>query len=241
MAPRGIARKPHCELDIGVEVAREQLIQAHHFQECVRVSGAQGIPGHRHRRQTAYQGFQRGIASRPTDAVEVDIAHACNRLEARAIHARQHDEVTRRIARVFEQAGLDPARHLVMLPRMDGASFQAVARVSDIYLDSIGWSGCNTTLEALVGGLPAVTMAGNSLRARHTYAFLKMMGLDELLASDFDSYVELAVRLARDAPWRHALRERMLERLPRLAGDMACVRALETFLERAVNQRAQRA
>jgi len=47
-----------------------------------------------------------------------------------------------------------------MLPRMDGASFQAVARVSDIYLDSIDWSGCNTTLEALVGGLPAVTMAG---------------------------------------------------------------------------------
>src|SRR2546428_2066129 len=33
----------------------------------------------------------------PTDAVEEDIAHACNRLEARAIHARQHDEVTRRI------------------------------------------------------------------------------------------------------------------------------------------------
>jgi len=37
-----------------------------------------------------------------------------------------------------------------------------------------------------------------------------MMGLDELLASDFDSYVELAVRLARDATWRNALRERML-------------------------------
>ena len=155
--------------------------------------------------------------------------------------AQMTEKFQRRIARAFEQAGLDPSRHLVMLPRMDGASFQAVARVSDIFLDSIGWSGCNTTLEALVAGLPAVTMAGGSLRARHTYAFLKMMGLDELLASDFDSYVELAVRLARDATWRHALRERMLERLPRLAGDMACVRALETFLERAVNHRAQRA
>jgi predicted O-linked N-acetylglucosamine transferase (SPINDLY family) len=143
------------------------------------------------------------------------------------------EKFQRRIARAFAQAGLDPTRHIVMLPRMDGASFQAVARLSDIYLDSIGWSGCNTTLETMACGLPPVTWPGAALRGRHTYAFLRMIGLDELIASDFDSYVALAVRLARDAGWRDAVRSRVLERFPQLAGDTACVRALEAFLEGA--------
>ena len=143
------------------------------------------------------------------------------------------EKFQRRIARAFAQAGLDPTRHIVMLPRMDGASFQAVARLSDIYLDSIGWSGCNTTLETMACGLPPVTWPGAALRGRHTYAFLRMIGLDELIASDFDSYVALAVRLARDAGWRDAVRSRVLERFAQLAGDTACVRALEAFLEGA--------
>jgi len=138
-----------------------------------------------------------------------------------------------RLGRAFRSEGVDPARHVVMLPRMDGPTFQAVARLSDIFLDSVGWSGCNSSLESMACGLPAITCAGSTMRARHTYAFLKCMELDELIASDLDSYVELAVRFARDTTWRAAMRTRMLERLPRLYGDLQCVRALEDFLLRA--------
>jgi protein O-GlcNAc transferase len=140
----------------------------------------------------------------------------------------------RRVAQAFSRQGLDAARHVVMLPRLDGSTFRAVAGASDIFLDSIGWSGCNSALECMAAGLPAITCAGESMRGRHTYAFLKMMDLDELIAPEVDSYIQLAARLARDADWRNRLREQIAERLPRIFGDLECVRGLEAFLHQAV-------
>lgn len=152
-------------------------------------------------------------------------------------HSRElTDKFLRRITRAFEKEGVDPASRVVMLPRVDNSTFQAVARISDIYLDSIGWSGCNTTLESMVCALPAITCKGSAMRGRHTYAFLKMMGLEELVAADLPSYVDLAVRLGGDHDWRRQIRGQIEARLPRLFGDMACVHALEDFLYRATNK-----
>ena len=150
-------------------------------------------------------------------------------------HSRQTTETfQRRVAQAFDRERLDVRRHVVVLPRMDGSTFHAVARLSDIFLDSIGWSGCNSALECMSCGLPAITCEGDAMRGRHTYAFLKMMGLEQLIASDVNSYVELAVRLGRDSGRRDELRKEVVERFPRVAGDLECVRALETFLDRVV-------
>lgn len=146
------------------------------------------------------------------------------------------EKFQRRIARAFAKEGVDPAAHVVMLPRGDNSTFQAIARLSDIFLDSIEWSGCNTTLESMVCGLPAITCKGTAMRGRHTYAFLKMMGLDELIAAGVPSYIDLAVRLARDSAWRHEVRSQITSRLARTFGDMACVRGLEDFLWRVATR-----
>jgi protein O-GlcNAc transferase len=139
-----------------------------------------------------------------------------------------------RIARAFERAGLEASSHIVVMPRMDNGQFQAAARLCDVYLDSVEWSGCNTTLEALAQHLPVITFCGSTMRARHTYAFLKMMGLDELIAHDLDSYVQLAIRIGKDASMRERVRAEIPRRLPRLYGDMTSVRALEEFVQKAV-------
>jgi predicted O-linked N-acetylglucosamine transferase (SPINDLY family) len=150
-------------------------------------------------------------------------------------HSRQLTEKFRqRVARAFAGQGLDAARQMVVLPRLDPATFKAVARVSDVFLDSIGWSGFNSAMESMAAGAPAITCAGATMRGRHTYALLKMMGLDELIAPEVDAYVQLAVRIARDPGWRDELRGKVAERLPRVFGDLQCVRGLEAFLDRAI-------
>jgi len=146
------------------------------------------------------------------------------------------EKFLQRISRAFKKEGVDPASHVVMLPRVDNSTFQAVARISDIYLDSIEWSGCNTTLESMVCALPAITCKGSAMRGCHTYAFLKVMGLEELVAADLPSYVDLAVRLGGDSDWRHQVRGQIEARLPRLFGDTACVHALGDFLYRATKE-----
>jgi predicted O-linked N-acetylglucosamine transferase (SPINDLY family) len=62
------------------------------------------------------------------------------------------------------------------------------------------------------------------------------MGLDELVAADDAAYVEIAVRLARDAAWWGEMRQRIEAARAALYGDAAPVRALEKFFERALKR-----
>jgi tetratricopeptide (TPR) repeat protein len=50
--------------------------------------------------------------------------------------------------------------HCVFLNRLSQSKFVAAAGLSDVFLDSIGWSGCNSALECLTQALPIVTFEG---------------------------------------------------------------------------------
>jgi predicted O-linked N-acetylglucosamine transferase (SPINDLY family) len=151
-----------------------------------------------------------------------------------SVTARFHD----RLDRAFARVGLRAADHCVVLPRLAPDRFVAAIGQCDVLLDSIGWSGCNSTLESLAHDLPIVTLAGAFMRGRHTAAILEMMGVDETIARSVDDYVAIAVRLGRDAAARAAVRARIAANKPRVYGDRACIAALEDFLERAVRREA---
>jgi predicted O-linked N-acetylglucosamine transferase (SPINDLY family) len=57
--------------------------------------------------------------------------------------------------------------HCVMLPRLGLRDFLATIDLSDIALDSIGWSGGNTALKCLSRDLPIVAMTGPPMQANH--------------------------------------------------------------------------
>jgi protein O-GlcNAc transferase len=172
------------------------------------------------------------------DRVFAHIAREVDNARFVFIASPRGEEVTqvfrRRLARAFAAEGLDPARHVVMLGRLLTADFLGVARLSDVFLDSIGWSGCNSALECLDANLPIVTWPGPFMRARHSAAILRMLGVTDTIAASPDDYVAIAVRLARDPAWRAALGKRMAENRARLYADPAPVRALEAFIEKVV-------
>jgi predicted O-linked N-acetylglucosamine transferase (SPINDLY family) len=142
----------------------------------------------------------------------------------------------RRLRAAFGRAGLDLERHVVFLPWQHPQAFQAILGAADLYLDTVGFSGFNTALQALRCGLPVVTREGRFMRGRLASGMLRHIGLDELVATSDAGYVELAVALASDAGRRHNLRERLRGARERLFEDDAPVRALEAFLERVVER-----
>lgn len=146
-----------------------------------------------------------------------------------------------RLRRAFAELGLDDKEHCRFLPRLKPAQFAGLMVHVDLVLDSVGWSGCNSTLEAVEAGVPVITLPGNTMRSRHTSAMLQMMGLDELVVPSLKAYVDLAVKLAGNRELRDALRQKILSRRNRLYGDLDCVRALETFLVSAVARKTDRA
>jgi predicted O-linked N-acetylglucosamine transferase (SPINDLY family) len=139
-----------------------------------------------------------------------------------------------RLDRAFARLGLSAADHCVLLPRLAPDRFVAAIGQCDILLDSIGWSGCNSTLESLAHDLPIVTLAGAFMRGRHTAAILEMMGVAETIARSLDDYVAIAIRLGRDETARAAVRATIAANKQRVYGDRTCIAALEDFLERAV-------
>ncbi|EPY01139.1 radical SAM protein [Magnetospirillum fulvum] len=122
------------------------------------------------------------------------------------------------------------ARPYRLVPRIDHADFPAFLALGDVYLDSIGWSGGNTTLEAVAAGLPIVTHPTEMMRGRHSAAILTQAGLGDRVAADVDAYVALAVALGQSAEARGQFRQRLAEGRDRLYDDPAPVRALERFL-----------
>jgi predicted O-linked N-acetylglucosamine transferase (SPINDLY family) len=117
-------------------------------------------------------------------------------------------------------------------PGLINNEFIAAPGRRDVYLDSIGWSGCNSTLKSLPHDLPIVTMPGPLMRGRHGLAILTMMDVTETIAETIGDYVSIAVRLARDVAWRMGVKSRVAINKSRLYRDTACIRALEEFRDR---------
>jgi predicted O-linked N-acetylglucosamine transferase (SPINDLY family) len=139
-------------------------------------------------------------------------------------------QLQRRLERAFEREGLDFGRHVRFVPWLTRPAFLGVMQRADVFLDTIGFSGFNTALQAIQCSLPVVTLQGRFLRGRLASGILRRMGLSELVAQDEDQYVALAARLVRDRDYREEMRRRIEANRHLLFEDVAPVRALEDFL-----------
>jgi len=118
--------------------------------------------------------------------------------------------------------------------RMSQPDFMSLLAASDVLLDPVRFGGGNTTAEAIAVGTPIVTLPYEFMRSRITAAFYRKMGLDELIASSPEQYVEQTVRLGTEAEYRQEWRERILASRDLLYEDLRAVRALEDFFRQAV-------
>ena len=112
----------------------------------------------------------------------------------------------------MRRQGIDE-RRVALYGRVPIRSYFAAMGNVDIALDTFPYNGATTTLDTLWMGVPLVAWRGERGISRGSYSILRALGLDELIASSEDQYVELNVKLARDPEWRQRLRESLRERL----------------------------
>ena len=105
--------------------------------------------------------------------------------------------------------------------------------LADALLDSLHFGAGNSTYEALSLGIPVVTLPGAFMRGRVTAACYRAMGMEDLIATDAQAYVALALRLAQDPVWRARMSEKIHALSPVLFDNLAAVRELEAFFEAA--------
>ena len=116
--------------------------------------------------------------------------------------------------RALEALGVSRARvELLPLVASGSAHLATYARV-DVALDTWPYCGTTTTCEALLMGVPVVSLAGDSHVHNVGRSILHALGLEQqLLAASPDDYVRLAVALAADLPALAAMRAGLRQRL----------------------------
>lgn len=142
-----------------------------------------------------------------------------------------------RLTTSFRGRGLDPDTHLLFLPGMIHEKFASVISLCDLALDTVGWSGCNSSLETLNEGVPIITAPQTLMRSRHTAAILTMMGCDELIVNDANQMVEKAVEVAQDRKLLKRLRKAVKNNVAKTFQDVTPVRALERVIREWVSQK----
>ncbi|MGH7244945.1 MAG: tetratricopeptide repeat protein [Phycisphaerales bacterium] len=124
------------------------------------------------------------------------------------------DEVSRRhVLGQFEKLGIDTARiELLPLIALTNEHLKTYNQIH-IALDAYPYNGTTTTCEAMIMGVPVITLRGEGHRSRVGASLLTAVGVPELITRSADEYVEKAVSLARDrarlAEYRRTMRPRM--------------------------------
>ena len=155
-------------------------------------------------------------------------------LEAEHLYAT--DIFKERLLKEFVLHELDFHKHVKFLPRVSASNYIGLMSKMDVILDSIGWTGGNTSLQAIELGKPIVTVPGEFMRGRHTYAMLKMMGLDDHCSNSLGAYVDRAVALGSNGSLRTHVGSEILERKQLLYEDRAFIDAFDKFLKGALER-----
>lgn len=119
-----------------------------------------------------------------------------------------------RLEGALRAAGADPVRQILFLPMTRRSRFLSICAACDVMVDTPHWSGGNTTIDALLSGLPVVTVPGALMRGRQSMAMLRALGLDDLVCPDAVQQARTAVAVARDPARRADLARTIAERLP---------------------------
>lgn len=153
-----------------------------------------------------------------------------------AFVVNSQSELWGRLKQRMQRAMPDVADRLRFLPFFSSSDFSELLRLSDVLLDTTKFNGGTTSLEALAVGTPIVTLPGELLRQRCTYAMYNAMGWYDCVVKDKAEYVQLATEIARRPDYREHLKQEILVRNDVLYNQTNWIKPLAYFLLEAAAQ-----
>jgi protein O-GlcNAc transferase len=144
------------------------------------------------------------------------------------------EKFLRRLEKAFSVVGLRAADFCHILPEQNAFDYWNLHLLSDVVLDTIGWSGGRSTLDAIACGRPLVTLRGRYARQRQSSAMLALLGVQETVTTTEPEYIAIAGRLGKEAAWRTDVASTMKTGGHLLFSEPSSVRALESFFARCM-------
>jgi predicted O-linked N-acetylglucosamine transferase (SPINDLY family) len=135
-----------------------------------------------------------------------------------------------RLEKIFIESNLIFDDYVVFIPWLKPEDFHGLMKYADVFLDTIGFSGFNTAMQAVDCALPIVTRRGKFMRGRFASGILKRIGMLELIAGNDEEYVEIVIRLVKDELYRSQVVRKIIAARDILYDDSEAIRGFEEFL-----------
>ncbi|MBI1191389.1 MAG: hypothetical protein GC200_12005 [Tepidisphaera sp.] len=201
-------------LDVADSFATERLVRLPGCFLCYQGRPDDPAPQPRPSRPITFGSFNRiSKLSDRAAAVWARVLHAVPGSRLLLKSRVQSDALRAAYAAKFAPHAIDASRILFSPYAPDHAQHMSLYNDIDIALDCFPYNGATTTCEALWMGVPVITLAGDTHRARVGASLLHAAGLPELVATTEAEFVNIAATLATDLPRLTTLKASLRDRL----------------------------
>lgn len=105
--------------------------------------------------------------------------------------------------------GIDPTR-LIFAEKRPNPDHLARYPLADLFLDAVPYGAHTTASDALWMGVPVLTLSGRSFASRVCGSLVRSAGLDDLVCTTSEDFIDRAAALGRDRSLLKQYRERLL-------------------------------
>ena len=112
------------------------------------------------------------------------------------------------ILKAFDKKNIKSSR-IFFSEKIEYQKYLERFQLADLFLDTYPYGGHTTSIEALSSGLPILTMQGEGFQSRVTASLLKNLELDELITSNKEDYIKLALELNNNKEKMNSIKFRL--------------------------------
>ena len=103
----------------------------------------------------------------------------------------------RKLIKEFEKRGIKSSK-IFFSEKIEYEKYLERFQLADLFLDTYPYGGHTTSIEALSSGLPILTLQGEAFQSRVSSSLLKNLDLSELITSNKEDYIKLAIKLSNN-------------------------------------------
>lgn len=122
------------------------------------------------------------------------------------------NDSTYNLVEEFKSGGLHSSR-IIFSKKLPLDEHLARHSLADLFLDTFPYGAHTTASDSLWSGLPLITKIGNTFASRVAASLLKAIGLDELITSSDEEYINLATELANNPKKLNLLKNKLNENI----------------------------
>lgn len=125
---------------------------------------------------------------------------------------------------------------IMMVSWANTDTFPHYLRQANIVLDPFHFGGGSTIYIIFSNGAPCVTWPGELVTGRTAYSRYKLMGIEGLVAKDWDDYVDIAVKVANDSDLREEYSKKILDKVDLLFENERVIEEIKDWVDESASK-----